>query len=98
MDQVLNRQELQHAEESGEPIMRPFAIVAIACGIATLVGTFVVSNTIFKGLLIGGSLLVLVGSLLYYGLVGTRTSNEDEHPTSAPRPAPHPRRDGSYIE
>ena len=59
-------------EPVNEPLLRPFEIIAIACGVTTLVATFFISVPLLKGALIGGSLLGLIGALLYYGVVGTR--------------------------
>ena len=54
-------------ETHDEPLLRPFEIVAIGCGVMTLVATFFVSVPLYKGMLIGGSLLGLIGALLHYG-------------------------------
>lgn len=72
MDHTLERHDLAIDDAPQEPIMRPFEIVAIGCGVATLVGTFAVSSVLLKGALIGGSLLALMASLLYFGLIGGR--------------------------
>ncbi|MBT6273673.1 MAG: hypothetical protein HOI95_06020 [Chromatiales bacterium] len=68
MDTLHSTHLIDEAQE--EPLMRPFELVAIACGVLTMIGTFAVSHVLLKGLLIGGSLLVVVGCLLYFCLVG----------------------------
>ena len=70
MAHTLQHHEIPEDDAPSEPLVRPFELVAIGCGVATLVGTFVVSSVVLKGLLIGGSLLALMGSLLYFGLAG----------------------------
>lgn len=80
MEHTISRHEALHDDAPArEPIMRPFETVAIACGVATLIGTFAVSHVLLKGVLIGGSLLALMGSLLYFGLVGARSVMDDTH-------------------
>ena len=79
MEHTITRHEAIHDDQADEPIMRPFETVAIACGIATLIGTFAVSHVLLKGALIGGSLLALMGSLLYFGLAGARADLDETH-------------------
>ncbi len=54
------------------PLFRPFELVAIGCGITTLIGTFVVSSVFLTGMIIAMSLLTLVGATLYYGAVSAK--------------------------
>ena len=79
MDNALGKGELQEA------YLRPFEIVAIACGVLTIIGTFAVSHVMVKGLLIGGSLAVLMGSLLYFGL-GASVDEDADELAEAPSP------------
>ncbi len=69
-----NMNEIDYTAEQthSDPLLRPFEVIAIACGVTTLIATFLVSVPLLKGLLISGSLLALIGTLLYYGVVGTR--------------------------
>ena len=69
---TLETHELPEEPTSTEPLIRPFEMVAIGCGVATLIGTFGVSSVLLKAMFIGGSLVTLMGSLLYFGLIGSR--------------------------
>lgn len=86
MEDTLRRRAVELGDGNSEPLLRPFEIAAIACGVATLIGTFVVSQVLLKGLLIGGSLLGLIGSLLYFGVASTGDGMPGDTPTSIPRP------------
>lgn len=86
MDNTLHQTAMIRDERAPEPLLRPFELVAIGCGVATLVGTFLVSGVLFKGLLIGGSLLTLLGSLLYFGLARRDDGLPADTRTSIPRP------------
>lgn len=72
MEHTLSHEHVTDDETPQEPLMKPFEVIAIACGIATLIGTFAISHVLLKGAIIGGSLVALTGSLLYFGLVGSR--------------------------
>jgi hypothetical protein len=54
------------------PLFRPFEVLAIGCGITTLIGIFVVSSVFLTGMIIAMSLLTLVGAMLYYGAVSAK--------------------------
>jgi hypothetical protein len=71
-DHTINDFDYTADQAYNEPLLRPFEIVAMVCGVTTLGATFLVSTPLLKGMLIGGSLLGLIGALLYYGVVGTR--------------------------
>ena len=73
-------------ESAKEPLMRPFEMIAIACGVATLIGTFLVSAPLLKAGFIGGSLLALILSLLYFCVASTRQTFTRIHNT-LPRPS-----------
>jgi len=67
---TLQHHDIPQEDSATGPLVRPFEVVSIGCGVVTLVGTFIVSSVMLKGLLIGGSFLALAGSLLYFGLAG----------------------------
>ena len=67
-----------------EPLSRSFEIIAIACGVTILGANFLISAPLLKGMMKGGSLLGLIGALLYYGVVGTR-EKERRIRTAVPR-------------
>ena len=73
------------AESVKEPLMRPFEMIAIACGLATLIGTFLVSAQLLKAGFIGGSLLALIFTFLYFCVASTCQTFARIH---NPRPRP----------
>jgi hypothetical protein len=72
LERTMNNFDALNDDSAKESLMRPFEAIAIACGVATLVGTFLVSAPLLKGALIGGSLLALIASLLYFCITSTR--------------------------
>ena len=65
---TLQHHDAPQKESASDPLVRPFETIAISCGVLTLIGTFIVSRVILKGLLIGGPFFALTGSLLYFDL------------------------------
>lgn len=45
------------------PILRRFEVIAIGCGLTTLIGSFLVNSVVLKGAIIGASLVTLVALL-----------------------------------
>ncbi|MEM7406743.1 MAG: hypothetical protein AAF458_15710 [Pseudomonadota bacterium] len=55
------------AAAPGQPLLRPFELVALGCGAVALAGSFLIEPLLLKGLVMSGAMLSLVGALLYFG-------------------------------
>lgn len=87
-----DNRNLRTPDAPGQPLLRPFELVALGCGVVALIGTFLVEPLLLKGLVITGSMLFLVGALVYFGAAeGGRYAPERLRAAisagSAPRPA-----------
>ena len=69
------------------PILRRFEVIAIGCGLTTLIGTFLVTSVALKGAIIGVSLVTLVAALLYFAVISLR-QREQPIRVSAAGPGP----------
>ena len=84
---LMDKHEVMLVAPIKVPILRRFEVIAIGCGLTTLIGTFLVTSVALKGAIIGVSLVTLVAALLYFAVISLR-QREQPIRVSAAGPGP----------